>query len=484
MLNDASKRMINLMSKLIFFIFFVPLISFSQGNYFEKVYGTAGNDFSRSVKQLNSGSIYVIGNSDSGTIGAGDISLTKLDSHGNELWTNYYGTANTENAFYLNTTTDGNLVFAAETETASNNLDVLIYKTDTSGNIIWDKSYATPVNETVKYIEQTDDGGYILCGAQNDSWGFYDILVLKLDAAGDYEWHQTLGRNDNEYSDMIHQINGGYILTGDTKSYGAGGYDVILYDLDPSGIEIWSQTYGDSLQNGCQGLLMTSDNKYLSYGETELFPFSAFDFYLEKIDTSGNSIWRYTYGGIYADAIFSVQEDSDGGFICTGYSNSYNGGGPLDLVILKVDQAGGFLWKQTYGGTGIDIGYELIRSVDNNGFIITGKTYTTSNDYYLLKLDNAGLLSGITHPGEKKFVINIFPDPAADEIFVSYDAKNCRTIEVNFYDILGKNVKKEIFQNNSNELRIDISTLEQGIYFCDLILDGKFGGSQKFVIEK
>lgn len=472
------------MPKALLFIIFAPFSLFSQGSYFEKIYGTSGDDYSRSVKQISSGSIYVLGNSDSGTIGAGDISLSKLDKQGNLLWTNYYGTVNRENAFYLGITSDTNFVFVAESETASNNLDILIYKVDTAGNVIWNKSFASGVNETAKYIEQTTDGGYILCGAQNDSMGFYDILAVKLDGAGNYQWHQTYGRNNNEYSDMIHQISTGYILTADTKSYGAGGYDIILYSLDSSGTEIWSQTYGDSLQNGCQGLLITADHHYLSYGETEIFPFSPFDFYLEKIDSSGNSIWRYTYGGNYADAIFSVKEDVDGGFICTGYSNSYNGGGPLDLVILKVDQSGTFMWKVTYGGAGIDIGFELINSVDNDGFIITGKTTTTTEEYYLLKLDNQGLLIGVTEHSGKQQSTNLFPNPANDKVFIESKNHINQNYNLIIYDLAGKFVKKEIITSAAETYEIDVSGLHPGIYFCSLFSEDKIIRTGKLVIVR
>jgi hypothetical protein len=464
-----------------FFLFFFPLSVFGQSNYFEKIYGTAGNDFSRSVKQIASGSIYVLGNSTSGTIGAEDISLSKLDVHGNELWTIYYGTVNAENAFYLNTTSDGNFVFVAESETNPGDLDILFYEVDTAGGIIWSKSFASPVNESAKYIEQTDDGGYIMCGFQSDLSGHNDILVLKVDAAGDYVWHQTLGRTENEYSDMIHQIGNEYILTADTRSYGAGGYDVILYDLDSLGNEIWSQTYGDSLQNGCQGLLMTSDGNYLSYGETEIYPASAFDFYLEKIDASGASMWRYTYGGTGADAIFSAQEDADGGFICTGYSNSYNGFGPLDLVILKVDQYGTFQWKQTYGGSGIDIGYELIKALDNDGFIITGKTFDGSDQYYLLKLDSNGLLANVPSIPRENFLSEPYPNPADNVVSISYDLPSGKNIQLIICNVVGENL--QIINSDSTEevFNLDLSGYLAGIYFCNLYSDGKRIAVRKMV---
>lgn len=463
-------------------IFFLPFSLLAQPTYFEKIYGTAGNDHSRSVKQLASGSIYVLGNSDAGTIGAGDISLSKLDSHGNEIWTIYYGTPNIENAFYLTSTADGNFVFIAESETNPGDMDVLIYKVDTAGGLIWNKSFASPVNENPRYIEQVADGGYIACGSQSDLSGHNDILVLKLDSNGDYVWHQTLGRTDNEYSDMIHQVGTEYILTADTRSYGAGGYDVILYKLDSLGNEIWSQTYGDTLQNGCQGLLLVSDGNYLSYGETEVFPASPFDFYLEKIDPAGGSMWRYTYGGTGTDAIFSAREDADGGFICTGYSNSYNGGGPLDLVILKVDQYGTFQWKQTYGGAGIDIGYEIIRSVDNDGFIITGKTFSTTEEYYLLKLDQSGLLSGISSSENGATISDAFPNPAGSEIRVDYELKKNGIIFFTICDITGKEVMRKELKDAKGSVKTDVSGLLPGVYFYALNAGGNYFSAKKLVV--
>jgi hypothetical protein len=470
------------MSFRIIFLFLFPVSIFAQDSYFEKIYGTAGDDISRSVKQLASGSIFVLGNSSSGTIGMEDISVTKLDNDGNELWTIYYGTVNTENAFFLNITADGNFVFVAESETASNNLDILMYKIDTAGGIIWNKSYVSPVNETPRYIEQTNDGGYILCGTQNDLVGFNDILVVKLDSNGDYIWHTTYGRDDNEYSDMIHQIGTDYILTADTKSYGAGGYDVILYRLDSLGNEIWSQTYGDTLQNGCQGLLVVSDGNFLSYGETEIYPASPYDFYLEKVDTNGGSIWRYLYGGAGSDAIFSVKEDTDGGFICTGYSNSYNGLAPIDLVIMKVDSNGIFQWKQTYGSPGIDVGYEIIKATDNNGFIITGQTYTTSTEYYLLKLDQNGLIIDVPSAENEIFVSEAYPNPASTEVWIRYNLIADKNPVLALYDVFGKKIREEKIQTSPGMIKIDVSQMNSGIYFYAVKTEGRMSSVKKLIV--
>ncbi|HEX8516444.1 MAG TPA: T9SS type A sorting domain-containing protein [Bacteroidia bacterium] len=461
--------------KIFLFLFSIPWPLMAQDAYFEKVYGTPGNDFSRSVKQLESGSIYVLGNSDSGNIGTVDISVTKLDVQGNEIWTNYYGTVNNDNAFYLNTCADGSFVLVAETESGPNDLDILIYKIDTAGAVIWSRSFASPVNETPKYIEELSYGGYILCGTQNDIGGSNDILVVRLDTAGNYVWHTNYGRTDNEYSDMIHQVGNEFILTADTRSYGAGGYDVILYRLDSLGNEIWSHTYGDSLQNGCQGLLLVSDGNYLSYGETEIFPFSPYDFYLEKIDSSGGSIWRYTYGGAGSDAIFSVKEDDNGDFICTGYSNSYNGMGPVDLVILKVSANGIFQWKQTYGGAGIDIGFEIIKANDNEGFIITGQTYNGSDEYYLLKLDENAEIIGVPEITNKNFVSDAFPNPAAADVTIRYSLEDVAGAVFVLTDITGRKIREARLAASEGMISLDISGVSPGTYLYSV-------GSEKGVL--
>jgi hypothetical protein len=472
------------MIKHLFFLF-LPICTFGQTTFFEKVFGTSGIEISRSVKQINGGSIFVFGNSNAGPFGDNDISLSKLDRQGNEMWTHYYGTSFTENGFYLNTTADGNFVFVAEVQSASSLLDILIYKVDSAGSVIWNKTYATPVNETAKYIEQTSDGGYIIAGSQNDALGLNDILVLKLDSNGDYLWHQTLGRSENDYGDMIHEINSGYILTGDTKSYGAGGYDVILYRLDLNGIETWSQPYGDSLQNGCQGLLLTADENYLSYGETEIAPSSAFDFYLEKIDTNGLSMWKKTFGGIGSDAIFSVINNGAGGYIFTGYSNSYNSSEPLDLVIMNLDSMGNQIWVQTYGGSGIDIGYEIIKSVDNNGFILTGKTIDSTEQYYLLKLDANGVVSEIEKYQNSFYSIsNAFPNPANSFVSIKYDiSDSSQKRHIVLYDIFGKSLKKISLFDKKGTAKMNVEDLNSGIYFYSLVIDEKVISTKKLVIS-
>lgn len=478
------------MKKILLFLF-LPFTVLSQNTnlYFEESFGTAGIDVSRSVKQLSSGSIFIVGNSTTGNIGNNDISLTKLDKFGNTQWTEYYGTQNPENGFYLNTTADGNLVFVGESQASFNDLDVLIYKVDTSGNIIWNKVYATPVNESPSYIEQTTDGGYVFTGFQNDTFGFNNALVVKLDAAGNYQWGKSIGGADNDIGDMIHQINNNkYILTGDSKSWSHGNYDVEVYELDSAGNVNWQNNYGDTLTNGCKGILVTSDNNYISYGEGQIYPNSPFDFIIQKINAAGTLVWRHIYGGLFADAAFSGLETTDGGFVFTGYSNSYNGGAPIDLVVFKIDSSGTFLWKHTYGSAGIDIGYEIIKSTVCSGYVVAGYTtdsVNSTNNYYVLQLTDSATISNSVseYSLSDNFNFSLSPNPASSFVSINYCITSFyQKAKVVFYDVVGNEVQQTPLFTKNETTKISTEGLSFGYYFCSLFVDDKRMATKKVII--
>lgn len=387
---------------------------FTQSVYFEKSWGGSGYDYARSVRQLANGDIYVLGFSSFGTNGGNDFALTKLDRFGNILWTKYFGDSLDENGLSMDLTLDGNLILSGEMYRSSTDLDAVVYKVDTSGTEIWSKRFGeTTKNESLKSVIQTTDSSYVLCGFKSDASGSNDLYLVKLNQIGDTLWTKTYGGSDNDYGQMIREVPGGrYVTIFDTKSFGAGGYDVGLLVVDAvNGNTIWAKTYGDTLENGSQGLRYLDDGNLLCWGETTIYPNSPFDFYLEKMDTAGNSIWKKVFGGVNADAAFSVAEDVTGDLILTGYSNSYNVG-PIDLVVIRTDSTGSMKWVRNYGSGGIEIGYEIIPSVDN-GYFVCGQTNNGTDDFYLLHLDTSGMVTGVKGNDVEIVPLKIFPNPCS-----------------------------------------------------------------------
>ncbi|MFC2072818.1 clostripain-related cysteine peptidase [Chloroflexota bacterium] len=150
-------------------------------------------------------------------------------------------------------------------------------------------------------------------------------------------WSQTFGgaESDDSYS-VQPTADGGYIIAGFTFSFGIGDRDVYLVKTDASGNMTWSQTFGGAESDGGYSVQPTADGGYIITGFTYSFGAGASDVYLIKTDTSGNMTWSKTIGGTNEDYGNSIQPTTDGGYITTGFTNSF-GAGNHDVYLIKVE---------------------------------------------------------------------------------------------------------------------------------------------------
>lgn len=456
-------------------VFLNSSAAFAQPVFFETWFGDASEyDYARSVKQISSGSVFVAGFMSNGPNGDMDVALYKLDRYGNLQWTSYYGDSHTNVCMFLSVCSDGNLLLCGETHTGSNGMDAFLYKIDTTGNVIWYQTYGSLQNESVRFVSETQNGDFILSGFVSGLGGNENYL-LRTDAQGNERWNARYGGADNEYASCVRELPGGdLLLSADTRSTGQGGYDVELIRIDSLGNVRWDYTYGDAFQNGSQGFLVTGDQHFVIYGETEAATNGAFQFYLEKTDSSGTSLWRRTFGGSNtADAAFSAVELTDGYMLC-GYSNTYMQG-PISVVVLKTDTAGQLIWAHPFGLAGIDIGYEIIAS-QNNGFYVIGTSNVDGDDQcYLLHIDGNGW-TGIPEydAGE---TLSVFPNPASDFITVGLiDKQVPETIRL--FDLSGK---EQPVTREKGSARIALPETAQGFYILEAGANGKVLRSKVFV---
>jgi len=242
-------------------------------------------------------------------------------------------------------------------------------------------------------VQQTADGGFIL-GGETSSFGAggRDFYLVRTDANGNSLWNRTFGGSSDDVCYSVQQTSdGGFILGGYTFSFGAGIDDFYLVKTDANGNQLWSRTFGGSSWDDCYSVQQTTDGGFILGGRTYLFGAGATDFYLVKTDGNGNQQWSRTFGGSGTDWCNSVQQTTDSGFILGGYTTSF-GAGSRDFYLVKTDMNGNSLWNRTFGGTSWDWCNSVQQTTDS-GFILGG--YTTSfgagnSDFYLVKTDGNG----------------------------------------------------------------------------------------------
>ncbi len=250
--------------------------------------------------------------------------------------------------------------------------------------------------------KQTSDKGFVVFGyTRSFGAGSMDLYLVKTDSNGAFSWAKSYGGTGDDEGYAIRQTNdGGYILCGYTKSFGAGGYDVYLIKTNSVGDTLWTKTYGGPKNDFGNAVIQTADGGYLVAGGTLSFPAgqdtsSAF---VIKTDAAGKVQWAKSYGGttkLKAESFtvgYGVQQTSDKGYIMTGYSNGFgetNG----DVILIRMDSSGSQVFTKTYGGKGVDWGSSVTQTKDG-GYILAGSLGTdstlTDNDVLLIKTDLNG----------------------------------------------------------------------------------------------
>jgi len=206
-----------------------------------KTYGGTGLDVGYSVQQTSDSGYIITGCTDSFGSGDLDIYLIKINAHGDTLWTKVYGRTGHDIGCSVKQTPDGGYIVAGFTETQSGYTDIYLIRTNEDGDSLWTKVYGAQYYDFCNSMIQPTEGEFVLAGlAESSSAPLGDFYLAKIDSNGNVLWERTYGGTDTEEAISV-QItsDGGYIMVGYTKSFGAGSYDVWLVktEPDPSTVE-------------------------------------------------------------------------------------------------------------------------------------------------------------------------------------------------------------------------------------------------------
>jgi hypothetical protein len=519
------------MTRYLFFLLFLSLnncVAQTPAVAWSRFAGTAATEYPAKILKVHDGFLIAARTyDDSGSCHLkSDIILIKVDTAGNFLWSHCFGGDSIEKPHDLIATSDGNFLIVAETfsmegDVTNNHMsqpgnwgssDFWVIKVDSTGHMIWQSCFGGSGWE-VGYSAVDLTNAYMIFGTTEDSNdgdvsgvhspSLYDIWTIKIDTSGHLLWQKCIGGSGGGIIESVVKISddsimlGGVSFSNDGDATGSiGMYDYWPVLIDSSGNILSQNKVGGSDYENCHSIYPAINGGFVMTGWTQsndsnvngLHGVSA-DYWVVRVDQSGNFIWQTCLGGTDGDEAFKIVSDGTFYYV-VGSTRSSDGDvttnmGGEDLWIVQLDSSGHKVWEHSFGGSMGDVAYDIIQT-DDSALLIAGSTGShdfdvTNNpggDIWLVKLK----LNYLTSTENINYnSLNIFPNPSDGQITIILP-NNFITCEYSLSDITGKILlHSNNIQQNKSKINI-LLNLNPGIYFINF-QSGDNNISKKIFIE-
>lgn len=391
-------------------------------SFFQKIYGTVGDNIfgSSFVQTADSGFIITGVHQIFGGPGIDDVVLLKTNANGNLLWAKSYGGPGYENGRCVQQTADGGYIIAGNASGGfgAGGTDIYLIKTNDTGTLLWSKTFGGTLDDFANSVLQTADGGYLVAGmTRSYGAGNEDMYLIKTDVSGNLVWSKVIGSIGRDWVNAVQSTtDGAYILTGRIFSGGiSNNDDLALIKMDATGNILWIKSHSagndDTEGYSCR---QTNDGGFIITGFFgDIITFNT-DIYLLKTDSSGSVQWSKTMSAVNNDLALSVKQTNDGGYLICGHS-----GPTTNASAIKTNATGTLLWSKSYGGNNND-SFGEVHQANDGGYIFCGMTQNFAlgdGSIYLVKTDTNGV-SGCNESGITFTVTN----PSTQTVIPSYSS--------------------------------------------------------------
>jgi hypothetical protein len=201
-----------------------------------RTYGGAGLDQGARIRPAGDDTYFIVGTTNSYGHGNFDIYLLKVNASGDTLWTRCYGGPNAEMGMDLMVLGDGGLLISGSTESFGHGgSDLYLVRTNSAGDTLWTSAIGGENDEDGGMLAAGPEGSFVLAG-RSYSYGdqFGDLCLVGVDATGNELWHRTYGGDSYEWTDALARTaDQGYIMVGNTLSFGAESNDIYVVKTGP-----------------------------------------------------------------------------------------------------------------------------------------------------------------------------------------------------------------------------------------------------------
>ena len=258
-----------------------------------RTYGSYGWDWPNHLIETTDGGYLICGWTDSRHAGGGDLWLVKTDSLGDMQWEHRYGGPAYEEGNHILATADGGYLVTGTTVSYSvGGEDFWILKVNAEGEIMWMRVFGGAGDDDGQFAQPVPGGGFVVLGSTTSyGQGKSDIWLIRLTDEGNIVWSHTFGGAEREWGAALAIGKEGMVVIGTTLSSGAGQSDIWALKVSHAGEKLWSRTFGGSGLDFGEFIYPTADGGYILAGNTHSFGRGESDIWLIKINSNGSPMF-------------------------------------------------------------------------------------------------------------------------------------------------------------------------------------------------
>ncbi len=372
-------------------------------------------------------------------------------------------------------------------------------KLDSNGVVKWQRMFESVSNDTIgisdsyaNSVQQTKDGGYVIAGSVSGTSNFFagnEHWLLKLDSTGNLQWHKMFSSPEvYDIAWSVRQTNdSGYIVAGQTQDTIGYGMDGLLLKLDKDGNIEWQRNYESGQGDALQTVEQTQDGGYIagglwSYGSAHNGGV------IIKTDKNGYIEWQKIYPDI--NSIKTIVQTIDTGYVFgSSASVDHNGSGSVDYIVIKTDIYGNTVRELENTNVGVYDASLIPKTfnvsmfspdlyiINTNSFAVN--TNVTPRNAWVSTLAKGEITSPLLFKLEQNY-----PNPFNPTTTISFTIPSKSFVSLKIFDALGREVStliNEELSSGTYSKQWDASGLTSGVYFYRLQA-GSFTQTKKLIL--